>query len=101
MSDRQVEELTLKIGELEISVRRRSNTSSEEVTASSSFAGPRAAAAVPAAAEERREASPIVSSDWSVVDGPRIWSSEWKRALLEALTASEILAVDLECVEHL
>ncbi|CAL1141926.1 unnamed protein product [Cladocopium goreaui] len=101
MSDRQVEELTLKIGELEISVRRRSNTSSEEVTASSSLAGPRAAAAVPAAAEERREASPTVSSAWSVVDGPRAWSPEWKRALLEASTASEILAVDLQCVEHL
>ena len=96
-----MEELTLKIGELEISVRRRSNTSSEEDTASSSLAGPRAAAAVPAAAEERREASPTVSSGWSVVDGPRAWSPEWKRALLEASTASEILAVDLQCVEHL
>ena len=101
MSESQVDELTLWIGELEISVRRRSSTSGDGFTSEISLAGPRAAAAGSAAARERVESSPTGSSAWSVVGGSRQWSAEWKKALLEASTAAEILAVDLQCVEHL
>ena len=98
MSDGQVDELTLRFGGLEISVRRRGTPSTEREPEAVPLAGPRAAVAAPASAEDR---PPTASSAWSVVGGPRAWSAEWKLALLEASTPSELLALDLQCVEHL
>ena len=105
MSDQQVEELTLRVGELEISVKRRAPAGSgslEPDSVSGSLAGLRAAAASAAASGDRLDRSPSSPCSWSVVGGGAApWSREWKRALLAAFSATEILAVDLQPIEHL
>lgn len=98
MSSDSVEELTVRLGDLEISVRRRGDHPGE-LSAESSLTGLRASAV---SAESGAEASAIASlSQWSVAGSIEPWSPAWREALLAATTPAAILEVDLQPVEHL
>lgn len=96
----EVDQLTVNIGELEITVRRNRTASSGSSPSGPSLAGPRATAAT--AAPAGLAESPTGSA-WSVVgrDRPAPWTREWEADLFSASDQASILAVDLQPVEHL
>ena len=106
-ADREVEELSVQLGDLRIQVSR---TDSGYRSSASHHLGspPSGAIARPEgapAASGPETSAPSETESWVAVDAeparPLPWTEEWEELLTRAVTPSSVLALDLSPVEHL